>query len=119
MEPYRPVSLRKLICFSRSIPPQMKKDPAEHNDLFRDVKDWQDHRYDPGYFTGGNIHPLLKARRPNKYGYVLILGGLGFLFVAFFGRDRLGTEVVLQIAMALLLIAAGVKLVKGTEPSPS
>jgi hypothetical protein len=47
----------------------MKKYPAEDNDPFRDVKDWQDHRYDPGYFTGGNIHPLLKARRPNKYGY--------------------------------------------------
>jgi hypothetical protein len=96
----------------------MKKYPAEDNDPFRDVKDWQDHRYDPGYFTGGNIHPLLKARRPNKYGYVLILSGLGLLFVAFFGRDRL-LEVVLQIAMALLLIAAGAKLVKGTEPSAS
>ena len=119
MEPYRPVALRKLICFSCSIPPQMKKYPAEDNDPFRDVKDWQDHRYDPGYFTGGNIHPLLKARRPNKYGYVLILSGLGFLFVAIFGRDRLWIEVVLQIAMALLLIAAGVKLVKGTEPSAS
>jgi hypothetical protein len=40
-------------------------------DPFHDIKDWQDHRYDPGYFTGGNIHPLLKASRPNKYGYVL------------------------------------------------
>ena len=93
----------------------MKKYPAEDNDPFRDVKDWQDHRYDPGYFTGGNIHPLLKARRPNKYGYVLIISGLGFLFVAFFGRGRLWIEVVLQIAMALLLIAAGANLVKGTD----
>ena len=85
----------------------------------RDVKDWLDHRYDPGYFTGGNIHPLLKAKRPNKYGYFLVLSGLGSLFVACFGRDRLWIEVVLQIAMALLLIATGVKLVKGTEPSAS
>ena len=92
----------------------MKKYPAEDNDPFRDVKDWQAHRYDPGYFTGGNIHPLLKAKRPNKYGYVLIFGGLGFLFVAFFGHGPLWIEVVLQIAMASLLIAAGVKLVKGT-----
>jgi hypothetical protein len=97
----------------------MKKYPAEDNDPFRDVKDWQDHRYDPGYFTGGNIHPLLKARRPNKYGYILILSGLVSLFIAFFGRDRSWIEVVPQIAMALLLVAAGVKLVKGTEPSAS
>jgi hypothetical protein len=97
----------------------MKKYPAEDTDPFRDVKDWQDHRYDPGYFTGGNIHPLLKARRPNKYGYVLILSGLCVLFIAFLGGERLGIEAVLQIAMALLLIAAGVKLVKGTVPSAS
>ena len=77
------------------------------------MKDWQDHRYDPGYFTGGNIHPLSKARRPNKYGYILILGGLVSLFIAFFDRDRLWIEVVLQIAMVLLLVAAGVKLVRG------
>lgn len=112
------MSLRKLICFLCSIPRQMKKYPAEDNDPFRDVKDWQDHRYDPGYFTGGNIHPLLKARRPNKYGYVLILSGLGFLIVAFFGRDRSWIEVVLQFVMALLLIAAGVKLVKRTSAGP-
>jgi hypothetical protein len=97
----------------------MKKYSAEDNDPFRDVKDWQDHRYDPGYFTGGNIHPILKARRPNKYGYVLILSGLGLLFFAFFGQDRFRIEVVLQVAMALLMIAAGVKLAKGTEPSAS
>jgi hypothetical protein len=93
----------------------MKKYPAEDNDPFRDVKDWLDHRYDPGYFTGGNIHPILKARRPNKYGYVLILSGLlGLLLGAFFGRDGSWIQVIFQIAMALLLIAAGVKLVKRT-----
>src|SRR5260221_6435907 len=112
MEPYRPVALRKLICFSCSIPPQMKKYPAEDNDPFRDVKDWQDHRYDPGYFTGGNIHPLLKPRPPNKYGYALILSGLGFLFVAIPSRDRLSIDVGLQIAIAVLLITAVLQLVE-------
>ena len=95
---------------------KMNKHQAEGDDPFRDVKDWQDHRYDPGYYTGGNIHPLLKARRPNKYGYFLILSGLAWLFVAFFGHGRLWIEVALQIAMALLLITAGVKLLKPTDP---
>jgi hypothetical protein len=52
------------------------KHSIKDKDPFHDVKDWQDHRYDPGYYTGGNIHPLLKARRPNKYGYVLVFSGL-------------------------------------------
>lgn len=51
---------------------KMKKHATEDDDPFRNLNEWQDHRYDPGYFTGGKIHPLLKARRPNKYGYVLI-----------------------------------------------
>jgi hypothetical protein len=95
---------------------KMKKHSAEDNDPFRDLKEWQDHRYDPGYFTGGNIHPLLKARRPNKYGYVLILSGACILFLALFGRWY---DAVLQIALALLMIAAGVKLAKGTDARPS
>jgi hypothetical protein len=94
----------------------MKKHAAEDNDPFRDLKEWQDHRYDPGYFTGGNIHPLLKAKRPNKYGYVLILSGLGLLAFAFFGRWY---EAILQVALALLMLAADVKLAKGTDARPS
>jgi hypothetical protein len=91
----------------------MKKPPAEDTDPFHDLKDWQDHRYDPGYFTGGNVHPLLKAKRPNKYGYFLVLSGLSILFLALFGRWY---NAVLQMALALLMIAAGVKLSKGTKP---
>lgn len=89
----------------------MKKDPStEKNDPFRDLKEWQDHRYDPGYFVGGKIDPLLKARRPNKYGYLLIFSGLCSLVFALFVRDH-WYEAVLQLAVAMLLIAAGAKLV--------
>ena len=90
---------------------KMKKH-AEDDDPFHDLKEWQDHRYDPGYFTGGKIHPLLKGRRPNKYGYVLIVSALGLLVFAFFGQWY---EVILRVALALLLIVAGVKLAKGTD----
>ena len=95
---------------------EMKTHATEDDDPFRDLKEWQDHRYDPGYFTGGKIHPLLTARRPNKYGYVLILTALGLLVFAFSGRWY---EAILQVAVALLLIAAGVKLAKGTDVRPS
>jgi hypothetical protein len=53
------------------------KDP----DPFHDIREWQDHRYDPGYFLGGRIHPILKGSRPNRYGYVLIVSGLISIFL--------------------------------------
>lgn len=83
------------------------------NNPLRDLQEWQEHRYDPEHFTGGNLHPLLKASRPNKYGYLLIIGGLGILAVAFFGRDHIlyWYYAALQMCVALLMITAGVKLV--------
>jgi hypothetical protein len=56
---------------------------------------------------GKKPHPLLTARRPNKYGYVLILTSVGLLAFAFSGRWYWA---ILQVAVALHLIAAGVKL---------
>jgi hypothetical protein len=99
----------------------MKKQPTENCDPFHDVKEWQDHRYDPGYYTGGNIHPLLKAKRPNRYGYVLIPSGLTLLVIALFGRDHrlYWYPSPLQTGLALLMIIAGVRLIKrpGTRTS--
>lgn len=90
------------------------KRQAKDRDALRDTKEWQDHRYDPGHFLGGNIHPLLKGARPNKYGYVLILGGLGILVIVFFGRNHMlyWYYAVFQMCVALLMITAGVKLIK-------
>lgn len=42
-------------------------------------REWLDHRYDPGYFLGGRIHPLLTARRPNQYGWILVAFGIANL----------------------------------------
>ncbi len=59
----------------------MKRRRRKDNDPFHDIREWQDHMYDPGYFTGGRIDPLLEGRRPNAYGWVLIATGLLGLFL--------------------------------------
>ncbi len=35
----------------------------------------QSHNLDPGYFTGGRLEPVFLARRPNKWGWTLLVGG--------------------------------------------
>lgn len=77
--------------------------------------EWQEHRYDPGHFTGGNVDPVLKARRPNKYGYVLLAGGVIVILVVLFGPTDLILSwyyLTLEIGLAALMIAAGLKLLK-------
>jgi len=54
------------------------------NDPIARLMEWQDHRYDPGYFLGGRIHPILLAPRPKKFGYLLIIFGSSYLLLPCF-----------------------------------
>ncbi len=47
-----------------------------------EFKEWQNHQYDPGYYTGGKIPPYIhKPRYPKIKGVLYIFGGLLILFV--------------------------------------
>lgn len=52
---------------------------AKHHppgDPFREWREIQDHRYDPGHWLGGNIDPMYRRRRNgNPSGYYMIVGG--------------------------------------------
>jgi hypothetical protein len=91
----------------------MSKGRKREEDPFADIREWQDHRLDPGHFTGGRIHPVLKARRPNRYGYVFLIGGLISIFFLG-GLVRSGqTWMILGTALgATLNIAVGLTLLR-------
>ena len=79
--------------------------------------EWLDHQYDPGHFTGGNIHPVFEGRRPNKYGYVLMAAGsIGLLmtiYAVLSTPPSSGRLLLLPgLALSLLAIAAGFKLTR-------
>ena len=98
----------------------MSKDRESNRDPFRDIREWQDHRYDPGYFTGGRIHPILKGRRPNRYGWLLLASGLvgfAFIFARSDGGDFAWWQYVLGAAYGLLYVVAGFKLLR-RQPDP-
>ena len=91
----------------------MSKRRKQQGDPFADLKEWQDHRLDPGYFTGGRVHPVLKGKRPNRYGYVLLVGGLISVF-ALGGIVRSGqTWMMFSTGIgAIVGIAAGLALLR-------
>jgi len=42
--------------------PDHRREPKhERRDPIADYTEWADHRYDPGYFTGGRLPPTLRA----------------------------------------------------------
>jgi hypothetical protein len=58
---------------------------GEEPEAVREWREWSDHQYNPGYWTGGKIPPFLKGknRRLSRYAYVLVLMGfIGILFLA-------------------------------------
>ncbi len=71
------------------------------------LTEWQDHLYDPGYFTGGNIDPLLTGPRPNKYGYLLIPGGiimLIFMAITIIKEEHSWPILIAGIPFAVLVL---------------
>jgi hypothetical protein len=74
----------------------------------------QNHRYDPGFYLGGNVNPIISARRPNKYGYVLIVLGVFFFLLVIKAWPRIEPKAAgfIPLAFAVLVISAGAKLIK-------
>ena len=94
------------------------KRPKAQGDPFERIGEAQDHRYDPGYFTGGRINPMLTGRRPNPYGWVLLIMGISF-GVFFFFADSSDVEWwqrLLIWAFLLLNVAAGIRLLRPKRP---
>jgi len=87
-------------------------------DPFERIREAQDHRYDPGYFTGGRLDPMLTGSRPNRYGWVLLIMGLSFgaAFLFADSSDVQWWQRVLIWGYLLLLVAAGVKLLRPKRP---
>lgn len=55
-----------------------KKNKHKNNKSYIDeMKEWQEHQYDPGYYTNGRIPPYMKyPGKPRLYGWLLILSGI-------------------------------------------
>jgi hypothetical protein len=61
----------------------------EERDPIADYKEWSDHRYDPGYFTGGRLPPGVRAMQKmlsTRDKRVLLFIIVGVLAVLFAGR---------------------------------
>ncbi len=82
--------------------------PENNNEYFKDLETWMENRYNPGFYTGGQIPPYIKY--PKKpIGFVFLVSGLIGLFYAYLARlsgsDTLG--VVVAFIFSLLSMVAG------------
>ncbi len=92
--------------------------------------EWQDHQYDPGYWTGGRIPPYLLGKRPNKMGYILIVEAVVILLMTVcmtlssIQNSNLRSEtdaavigtLVLMYGLFVLTLAAGISFLRKPEP---
>jgi len=95
--------------------------PGPPPDPAPDYTEWIEHRYDPGYYTGGRIPPYLK-RKPggpgSPIGWVFIVGAaIALVIVVAEIRQNRGIESILNTifvaAVVLLQLLAGIKLLGG------
>lgn len=99
---------------------QIKKDKQDH---LEDMIEWQAHQFDPGYYTGGRVPPILKhPAKPVILGVLFLLGSLAMLTsiiiqtVQFRSNfESLGQYLVTSIPtllIALVLLGAGFSILK-------
>jgi hypothetical protein len=81
--------------------------PAEPMDPVAWTREHDEHRYDPGYWTGGRIDPILSVRRPNRYGLFLILGSFLTLGIGVFLASAAGSA-----GAWVFLLCAGISAVE-------
>ena len=95
--------------------------PADERDPVATWRGWLDHQYDPGYWVGERVPPIVLGPRPNPLGYLLVLLGslgIGVLAVGWAvghgpagdGSPVLGT--LAYGAAMVLLITAGLALLR-------
>jgi hypothetical protein len=59
-----------------------KNKKGKRNNHIEEIKEWQEHQYEPGYFTGRKIPPFLKyPGKPMIIGLLYIMGGISFGFM--------------------------------------
>ena len=79
--------------------------------IIEEIKDWGDHQYIPGYFTGGRIpHWMRDSIGGRPVGIAVSLTGVIFGIVALHRGMRLATLPAAAFSLALLL--AGIWLMR-------
>jgi hypothetical protein len=84
----------------------------DNDDYIERLVEYQKHTLDPGFYTGGNIHPVLRASRPNRYGWMFIFGGLTgvIIIVANVDHDTTWWQYLIAAAYLGLYVLVGIKL---------
>lgn len=91
---------------------KMKKNDVPR-DYIEKINDWQDHQYDPGYYTGGNIPPVwTDPGKPKLLGWFLIISSFILaVIMAVFLKSIFRIEDVLPISI-IAIIFYGVLLLQ-------
>ncbi len=87
-----------------------------------DMQEWQDHQYDPGYYTGGKMRPILKhPARPQILGTILLLIGAGVILasvwqgISYLNSDGNSADALAQLLLQCLplFVFGGVMTIAG------
>ena len=92
------------------------------NDYIEKMIELQEHQYDPGYYTGGNLHPLVThTGRPEVLGWFWVISVpiysvlLAYVFIRFFKIEDLFIIIMCAIivfGLAVLQFVSGIRLIK-------
>ena len=108
--PFVPL-LGPMLYYALFEPPAVRNEVPVPKDSIEQWKEWLGNRYNPGHFTGGQIHPISRAVGPAAGILFIATGIISLGMVVFMASDGMsdGSAGVLamEIGIGLVLIVAG------------
>ncbi len=101
-------------------PPVQQGDEKAPENPIEQWKEWLSNRYNPGYFTGGQIHPVYRAIGPGAGILFLVSGitGIGFslLMMRSEGAEDSPGIILFETGTSVVMIFAGlIKIAEGKK----
>lgn len=92
------------------------------NNYIEEMKEWQEHKYDPGYFMGGKTPIFLTGpRKPNIIGISYIISGIVliiftmYIIITYYSDNDIASIIlffILCTGIGIIYILAGFRLMK-------
>ncbi|MDF2519697.1 MAG: hypothetical protein K0R84_325 [Clostridia bacterium] len=99
-----------------------KDDKSKKDDYIEKIQEWQEHQYDPGYYIGGNIPPVIThTGRPKLLGWFWVISAIvsaiivGVMLKAVYEAEEIVSILIIAVPLYVLIIfyfIAGIRLIK-------
>lgn len=94
--------------------PMKRKKLTRRNAYLKDLNEWNEHKYSPGHWTGGNIPPYVKYGGKPMGIVMFVIGLVNIIAViaAVLFSSRFDYSMILVVGLSIIMFIGGARKIK-------